>query len=78
MSADANFYPVCVTWEEDCSGFEPGARWVYGGEYYVVKCAAWVPVYIEETMDEETYLTTLREDLYHENVYAGSHDHGRV
>ena len=73
MSADANFYPVRVTWDEACSGFAPGARWISGAEYYAVECWAWVPAYIEELMDEEAYLAVLWEDEYYgdSDVYGG-------
>ncbi len=63
MSDDANFYPVLVTWDEECSGFTPGARWIYGGEYYAIEVSAWVPAYIEELGEEESYLESLEEHL---------------
>lgn len=64
MSSDAMYYPIRVTWDEECSGYTPGARWVYGGEYYAVTCEAWVPAYIEELGEEEVYLEWLYENAY--------------
>ena len=61
MSSDAAFYPVCVTWDEECSGYTPGAKWVYGGEYYAVGCVAWVPAYIVELGEEDAYLDDLED-----------------
>ena len=64
MSSDGAFYPVLVTWDEECSGYTPGARWMHGGEYYVATCSAWVPAYIVELGEEEAYLSDLEEEAY--------------
>ena len=61
MSSDTAFYPAYVTWDEECSGYTPGARWVYGSEYYVVTRSAWVPAYIVELGEEEAYLGDLED-----------------
>ena len=61
MPSDTAFYPVRVAWDEECSGYTPGATWVYGGEYYAVGCVAWVPAYIVELGEEEAYLGDLED-----------------
>lgn len=46
-----------VEWEEECSGYTPGAYWVYGCEYYAVKIKACVPKKLldREYWEEEIY-----------------------
>lgn len=44
--------PSYATWDEECSQYTPGARWVPGGEYYVVPVGCWLPGSLEEGTDE--------------------------
>ena len=72
MSSDTVYYPVEVVWDEECSGFEPGARYNYGGDYYTVEVRASVPLYIEELGLTEEYIDNLMmEDFYIQSSQVG-------
>ena len=46
-----------LEWEEEASYYTPGSYWVYGSEYYAVKCVACVPKAIanSEYWEEKVY-----------------------
>lgn len=41
------------TWEEECSQYNVGAQWNYGGEYYYVTMYSWVPENLYNRTEEE-------------------------
>ena len=50
---DTQFYTE--VFEEESSGFDPAATWVYGGEYYAVKVHMRVPLGLKGTSLVDTW-----------------------
>jgi hypothetical protein len=57
-------YCRVVEWEEEASFYSPGARWIYGGEYWAVPMKAIVPIWIKRVNEDEYIENHVDEDIY--------------